>query len=126
MFWLRRCWRSLNTMSSSLKARFERLERMPADDRAPSGSRALFALRLSSPPGNGFPKTIDAMQSLVRRGMNLLNAKRAVEAMLEGREVVVDLPSVDDPDILTAELVEAGITATLTLAKTKKAKAATN
>jgi hypothetical protein len=66
------------------------------------------------------------MQSLVRRGMNLLNAKRAVEAMLEGREVVVDLPSVDDPDILTAELVEAGITATRTLTKTTKAQATAN
>jgi hypothetical protein len=113
-------------MKSSLKEQFEQLARIPAADRAPSGSPAVFNLRLPRPPGNGLPDTIPAMRTLVRRGMKLLKAKQAVEALLEGQEVIVDLPAVEDPDLLSAELAEAGISATLALAKLTKTRAAAN
>jgi hypothetical protein len=107
-------------MKSSLKEQFEQLEHIPAADRAPSGSPAVFTLRLAQPPGGGLPDTIPAMRALVRRGMDLLMAKRAIEALLQNAEVVVNLPMVEDPKVLAAALAEAGITAESLVAEPAK------
>jgi hypothetical protein len=98
-------------MKSSLKERFEQLVRIPAADRAPTGSSAVFVLRLARPPGNGLPETIPAMTTLVHCGMDLLKAKRAIEALLENPEVIVDLPMVEDKNVLLTELARSGIEA---------------
>ncbi len=68
-----------------------------------SGLPAVFTLRLSR-PGNGLPKTINGIQLQFRRRMDLLKAKRAIEALFENPEVVVLLPLVEDSKILAAEL----------------------
>ena len=107
-------------MRSSLKERFEQLARIPAAYRAPSGSPAAFVLRLPRHPGNGLTDTLPAMRTLIRRGMNLLKAKRAIETLLECREVLVDLPMVEDPKVLIEELAKAGVTAGLALTKSAK------
>jgi hypothetical protein len=98
-------------MKSSLKERFEQLAHILAADRAPTGSSGVFILRLPRPPGNGLPETIPAMTTLVHCGMNLLKAKRAIEALLESPEVIVELPTVEDEDTLIAELAKSGIDA---------------
>lgn len=102
-------------MQSSLRERFARLGSIRAVDRVTSGSPAAFVLRL--PPGYSIPKTVDATLSLARRGMALLDAKRTIETLVEDRRVVVEPPTVEDPDIVIAELAEAGIAATLATAE---------
>jgi putative transcriptional regulator len=57
-------------------------------------------------------KTVDATMALTRRGMTMLRAKRAVEAMLEDGEVVLEVPTVEDVAVLAKELRKAGIKAT--------------
>jgi putative transcriptional regulator len=56
-------------------------------------------------------KTIDATLALARRGMTMLRAKRAIEAMLDDGEVAVEVPTVEDLDALTRDLRNAGIEA---------------
>ena len=94
-------------MDSLLKERLERLGQIPAVSHALSGSPASFILALAS--GRMVPKTISATRALVRRGMPLLTAKRTIERLLLDRRVIVDLPMVEDTDVLTAELADAGI-----------------
>lgn len=96
-------------MDSKLRERFARLGPIRDIDRVPFGSPAVFVLRL--PPGGPVPRTIDAIHALARRGMTMLRAKRAVEAMLEDGRVFVDVPTVEDPAALAADLAAAGIAA---------------
>jgi putative transcriptional regulator len=49
--------------------------------------------------------------ALARRGMTLLRAKRAIEAMLEDGEVVVEAPTVEDFEALARDLRKAGVDA---------------
>jgi putative transcriptional regulator len=56
-------------------------------------------------------KTIDATMALARRGMTMLRAKRAVEAMLDEGEVAVAVPTVEDRGALARELRKAGVEA---------------
>jgi putative transcriptional regulator len=96
-------------MNSSLKERFARLGPVRGVDRVPSGSPAVFALRLS--PGVAAPRAIDAMFVLARRGISMLRAKRAIEALIADGRVFVDLPTVEDPTAVVAELGAAGVAA---------------
>ncbi len=96
-------------MNSSLRERFARLGPVRGIDRVPSGSPAVFVLRL--PPGRGLPRTIDGMFALARRGLTMLQAKRKIEALVEDGRVFVDLPIVEDPKALAADLAKAGIAA---------------
>jgi putative transcriptional regulator len=69
----------------------------------------VFVLRLAL---DGLPpRTIDATDALARRGMTMLRAKRATETLLEKGRVFVDLPTVEDAQVLIAELAAAGIAA---------------
>jgi hypothetical protein len=43
--------------------------------------------------------------------MNLLKAKQAIETLLDDREVVVNVPIVEDSKVLIADLAESGIEA---------------
>jgi putative transcriptional regulator len=56
-------------------------------------------------------RTIDATHALALRGMTMLRAKRATETLLENGRVFVDLPTVEDVQVLIAELAAAGIAA---------------
>ncbi len=99
----------MDSMESSLRERFARLGTVRAIDRVQSGSPAMFVLRL--PAGQTAPRTIDAIMALARRGIGMLRAKRAIEARLDDGRVFVDLPMVEDPQALTADLAAAGIAA---------------
>jgi putative transcriptional regulator len=97
-------------MDSSLRERFARLGPIRAIDRVTSGSPAVFVLRLATDGPR--PRTIDATHALARRGMTMLRAKRAIEAVLDDSRAFVDLPTVEDPKALTDDLANAGIVAT--------------
>ena len=96
-------------MDSSLRERLARLGPIRGIDRVSSGSPAAFVLRLL--PGHSMPRTIDATLSLARRGLEMLPAKRAIEALVRDGRVLVDLPMVEDVAVLTDELAAAGIAA---------------
>lgn len=96
-------------MDSSLKERFARLGPIRVADKVPCGSPAVFVLRLS--PGQEAPKAVDATLALVKRGMTMLQAKRKVEELLQTKQLFVKVPTVEDPDILAADLATAGIAA---------------
>jgi putative transcriptional regulator len=96
-------------MDSSLRERFARLGPIRAADLVPCGSPAVFVLRL--PPGQGVPKTINATLALVKRGMAMLHAKRRIEELLQTGRAFVDVPTVEDPTALAADLAAAGIAA---------------
>ena len=54
---------------------------------------------------------VSAAMSLARRGVSLLKAKRAIEAMLEDGRTYIHLPTVENPAALVAELSATGVTA---------------
>jgi putative transcriptional regulator len=56
--------------------------------------------------------TINAIRALAHRCMNLLRAKRAVEAMVAERSAFVLVPKVESLEALTQELAAAGVRAT--------------
>ena len=95
-------------MDSSLRERFAQLGPIRAVQRVSSGSPAVFVLRL---PTAKRPDTIDATLALARRGMTMLRAKRTIESLLTERRVVIEVPMVEDPDALAADLAAAGIAA---------------
>lgn len=92
----------------SLKERFARLGPVWAIDRVPSGTPAVFVLRLPQ-PAESAPRVIDAMFTLARRGLTMLKAKRHIEALVEHGVTFVHLPTVGDPQAVVAELTQAGI-----------------
>ena len=94
-------------MKPELKARLARLGPIRDVDHVSSGSPATLVLR----PSNGLAKvrTIDAIRALARRGMTLLRAKRAVEAMVEDGSALAHVPMVDDASALSSELKKAGV-----------------
>jgi putative transcriptional regulator len=57
-------------------------------------------------------KTIPAIVALSRRGVPLLRAKRAIEALVTDRKVFVTIPQVESNEVLTDELAQAGVAAT--------------
>ena len=73
----------------------------------PSGSPARYLLRAEL----GFTKSISAIQALVRRRVPLLVAKKEIERLMVGQEIVVDLPMLEDAALFESELRELGVTA---------------
>ena len=88
---------------------FERLGRTQIAPRVPSGLPVGLLLTWAGKIGD--IKTIPAIIALFRRGMVLLRAKRAIEAMLADRKVYVFVPKVESLATLTRELAEAGVCA---------------
>ncbi len=95
--------------SSSGPEGFERLARIPGRPRVASGSPAGLLLTWAGDIRD--IKTIPAIRALAHRCMNLLRAKRAIEAMLTERKVFVLVPKVASLDTLIQELAEAGVRA---------------
>jgi DNA-binding transcriptional regulator YiaG len=58
-------------------------------------------------------KVITATESLAKRGLTMLRAKRAIEHMLEKGETIVDVPTVENLAVLSEELADAGVSSTL-------------
>jgi putative transcriptional regulator len=96
-------------MSSKLKERLERLGPVRGVDRVASGSPVDLVLRPRHDRAR--IKTIDATMALARRGMTMLRAKRAIEAVLDDGEVAVEVPTVEDFAALARDLSRAGVEA---------------
>jgi putative transcriptional regulator len=92
----------------SWRARFERQASDRASDRVPSGSPALLNLRLD--PNADQVNSIAAIESLARRHLPLLKAKRAIETVLTDGRNHFQVPKVEDGQRLEAELHAAGLT----------------
>jgi DNA-binding transcriptional regulator YiaG len=95
--------------NSWLPEGFERLARIPGRPRVEFGSPA--GLMITSAGDIRDIKTIPAIRALAYRCMNLLGAKRAVEAMVADRRAFVLVPKVESLDALTQELAGAGVRA---------------
>jgi DNA-binding transcriptional regulator YiaG len=91
--------------ASSLKARFERLAQGPDAAPAPSASAVTADLRLSGRLQDC--QTVPAILALAHSGPSLLQAKRAVEAVIEGGTATLSL-SVPDIAALTDQLAASG------------------
>jgi putative transcriptional regulator len=91
-------------MKRELKERLERLGPAQGIDRVSSGSPE--TLRLSRKVER--PRTIDATLALAKRGLTLLKAKRAIEAVIQNGVHEVDVPTVENLWLLANELSEAG------------------
>lgn len=70
-----------------------------------SGSPARYLL--SAEPH--FDKSISAVRVLARRHVPLPVAKRAVEAVLSGGRVIVEIPMVEDRAVFERDLAELGL-----------------
>lgn len=93
---------------STLGEQFGRQVPIRAITRVSSGSPAVFVLRL--PADRIVPRPIDDMPALVRRGLNMLEAKRAVEEAVEQGRTFVRVPMVEDA-ALSQGLAQAGLPA---------------
>jgi hypothetical protein len=98
-------------MNSSLKARIARLGPARAVVPVASGSPANLVLSPVRPRAE--IRTIPAAIELARRGVSLLKAKRAIEAMLDQGRAYVRLPRVEDTAALIRALGAQGIAAAL-------------
>ncbi len=76
-----------------------------------SGSPEDLVLR----PADGLAKvaTIPAIMALAKRGMTLLQAKRAIEGIVEHGEALVLVPMVEDRHLFAQELQSSGVCARL-------------
>lgn len=96
-------------MDSSLRERFERLARTQALEPVRSGSPAVLVLRPA--PGGTDIAAIPAVTALVRRGVGLLPAKRAVESCRDTGHAILEVPTVEDRSALSDELSACAIAA---------------
>jgi putative transcriptional regulator len=76
-----------------------------AVDRVPSGSPETLVLRPAGDPAN----VPAAALALARRGVSMLRAKRAIEAMLDSGEALLQVPQVESVQTLSKELKAAGV-----------------
>lgn len=94
-------------MKSSLKEQLERLGPVKAVDLVSEGSPAVLTLQID--PRGKTVATVTAALSLVRRGLSMLQAKRAVERLIEEGEVTIKVPRVEDRERLARDLFGAGV-----------------
>ncbi|MGH7037717.1 MAG: hypothetical protein ACREE1_06235, partial [Stellaceae bacterium] len=59
-----------------------------------------------------FVKTVSAAQALARRHVPLRSARDIVERLLDGEEIVVELPLVEDFEKFESEIHDLGVLAT--------------
>jgi hypothetical protein len=100
------------SMLSLLRERLGQPARNTEGFRVAFGSPARYRLRIEP----GFCKSISAIATLVKRHVDLLVAKRQVEDMMLGHEVVVDLPMLEDAATFEAEMREVYVRAERELA----------
>ncbi len=72
-----------------------------------SGSPACYHLRADA----NFTKTVSAAIALARRHLPMPEAKLAVEHLVDGQDVTVDLPMLEDAALFERELRELGVRA---------------
>lgn len=87
---------------SSLREQFERLGRIQGVDPILSGSPAIVSLRLVGRLEE--TKSVEAVIALRRRGAPTLKAKRAVEAALERKANVLEVPTIESLRALAEDL----------------------
>lgn len=95
-------------MDSFLKEMFGPRVQIRADGRVRSGSPIAVVLEADPP----FRKTVSAAQALAKRHLPLGQAKRAVERMMRGDRVAVEIPMLESRDALTRELKASGVRVT--------------
>lgn len=93
--------------NSTLKAQLARLGQVRDVDRVLSGSPVDLVLQKAKAK----PEAVTAALALAKRGLSLLRAKRAVEAMLVEGRAEIHVPTVENSSKLIAELEAAGIAA---------------
>jgi ribosome-binding protein aMBF1 (putative translation factor) len=87
---------------SLLRERFERLGHIQGIDPVRSGSPEIVSLRMIGKLNQ--TKSVEAVIALRRRGVPTLKAKRAIEAAMQGRANVLDVPTVDSTHALARDL----------------------
>src|SRR5271156_3943715 len=87
---------------SLLRERFGRPGRIHGINPVRSGSPEIVSLRLIGKLDQ--TKSVEAVIALRRRGVPTLKAKRAVEAAVEGRANVLDVPTVESAHALARDL----------------------
>jgi hypothetical protein len=92
---------------SGLKAKFALLAPTRDVDRVPFGSAQTIALTLG--PDLSRVQAIRAVFALRKRGVPTLKAKRAIEAVIDGKELSLEVPLVEDPKRLANELTHSGL-----------------
>ena len=95
--------------TSSWKERFAHRANGAARNLVRSGSPVILNLRPN--PEAHETNSIAAIEALARRHVPLLKAKRAVEAALAEGDAYLQVPRVENPDRLHAELTAAGMKA---------------
>lgn len=97
--------------ASAFKAKFARLGRIRAIGLEQSGSPELVSIRA----GADIRKidTIAAITLLVRGGVVLLRAKRSIEAVMDGAQVVLEVPRVADTAAFERDMQACGFVATV-------------
>lgn len=79
-----------------------------------SGSKEIVSLRLSGSLSE--TKSVEAVIALRRRGVPTLKAKRAIEAAMKEGPNVLDVPTVEDKQVLAEELKKSGFMMSLVAA----------
>jgi putative transcriptional regulator len=92
---------------SSLEALFGPRARTRDIDRVTSGSPGKFSLK----PEPRFFRTVDAAVALARRSVRMTVAKHAVERLMAGHAVAVEVPVVESREAFATELAGLGVTA---------------
>jgi DNA-binding transcriptional regulator YiaG len=76
-------------------------------DRVPSGSPARYVLIPEMP----FHRTVSVAETLAKRGLTLLQAKRLVTRLAKGESVAAEIPMVEDLNVFEKELKRHGVIA---------------
>lgn len=90
---------------SSFVERLAPQGRVKGIPRVNSGSSEELILK----PDNENVAVITAVMALAKRGLSMLKAKRAIEAMITSGDVVVEVPKVESVEDLAADLGSAGV-----------------
>lgn len=98
-------------MKSSLLERVAGPDYVPAKRPEPSGSSVVLSLRPDPDRATRYVLSIKAIEALVHRGMGVRDAKVAIEVVLDGGGVCVDVPLVKDVGVLIETLRAAGVLA---------------
>src|SRR5438477_131510 len=94
---------------SELREKFGPRVRIRAIDRVPYGSPARYVLTAEQ----SFHRTVTATESLAKRGLTLLQAKRSATRLANGQSIAVEIPKVEDRESFERELRRIGIVAEL-------------
>lgn len=92
---------------SSFAARLAQQGRVKAIPRVSSGSLEEVILK----PDREAVAVIPATMALAKRGLSMLKAKRAIEAIIADGKAIIEVPTVENTEALASELSDAGVSA---------------